>query len=320
MSTTTIAEAVQCWSMDGEVIRLRQWGTDRIHMLPAPSFNAAREGAAGGARHLERLQPCVEIGIGNTTLVAENRFSIVLRKYLERILGWERDCIATVDMALRSIRMAAAHRSALILRGREDLVPIAHALHRHVFGANRPFVVCDPRRTEAEESVRAAANYGSLVEAAEVAIGGSLCVSDRRQPPGLTRLLRRLYDPETQFQLIICSDGDLHRRRDAFLSPPPIEVPPLTGRAHELPRIVEEYALDALHALDAPRKSFTRADRDWVLEHEAQSLSAIERATLRLIALRTSPNVNQAAARLGMAHVSLTRWIRRRKKLPVQTR
>jgi DNA-binding NtrC family response regulator len=133
-------------------------------------------------------------------------------------------------------------------------------------------------------------------------------------------LLRRLYDPETQFQLIICSDADLHRRKDVFLSPPPIEVPPLTDRVHELPRIVEEYALDALHVLDAPRKSFTSADRDWVLAHEAQSLSAIERATLRLIALRTSPNVNRAAARLGMAHVSLTRWIRRRKKLPVQTR
>jgi transposase-like protein len=45
------------------------------------------------------------------------------------------------------------------------------------------------------------------------------------------------------------------------------------------------------------------------------SLSEIEKATLRLVALRSSATVSQAAARLGMAPVSLSRWVARRKLL-----
>jgi hypothetical protein len=39
----------------------------------------------------------------------------------------------------------------------------------------------------------------------------------------------------------------------------------------------------------------------------------IEKATRRVVALRVSRNLSQAAARLGMAPVSLWRWILRRK-------
>jgi len=42
----------------------------------------------------------------------------------------------------------------------------------------------------------------------------------------------------------------------------------------------------------------------------------IEKATLRLVAIRESRNLSSAAAPLGMAPVSLSRWIGRR-KLPM---
>jgi len=45
-------------------------------------------------------------------------------------------------------------------------------------------------------------------------------------------------------------------------------------------------------------------------------LPDIEKATLRLVAIRESRNLSAAAARLGMAPVSLSRWIGRR-KLPM---
>jgi hypothetical protein len=45
-------------------------------------------------------------------------------------------------------------------------------------------------------------------------------------------------------------------------------------------------------------------------------LPDIEKATLRLVAIRESRNLSSAAARLGMAPVSLSRWIGRR-KLPM---
>jgi DNA-binding protein Fis len=44
------------------------------------------------------------------------------------------------------------------------------------------------------------------------------------------------------------------------------------------------------------------------------SLSAIEKAVLRCVALRSSTNMSRAAARLGMAPVSLSRWLERRRQ------
>jgi hypothetical protein len=354
MVTTKTDAAVDEWAIDDDVIRLRLWGTEHIHPLPAPPIDEwiigsdpacalvlddprvsrrhARlvredgrwilrdEGSKNGLRFdgvrhdWFALEPCVEIGIGGATLIAESARSIALRTFIARILGWASDRAVTVDHALRSLRMAAARRCALVIRGRRDLVPIAHALHRHAFGADRPFVVCDPRRQEAKESVRAAANYESAAAAFEAAADGSLCVWDSRLPRDFPDVLDRFREPEPRVRLIVCSP----RRGGAnTLLAVPIEVPPLAGRTRELRRIVEAYGLDALAELGAPRSSFTAADRDWVLAHEARSLADIEKATLRLVALRTAGNVNRAAARLGMAHVSLARWIGRR-KLPIR--
>jgi hypothetical protein len=87
-------------------------------------------------------------------------------------------------------------------------------------------------------------------------------------------------------------------------------------RANEVPRIVDEYAADAIAELGAARTGFTDADRAWVCEHASTSLAEIEKATLRLVALRFSRNTSGAAARLGMAAVSLSRWVGRRRLPP----
>jgi len=67
-----------------------------------------------------------------------------LRELLERLLGWTRTRM--VDRAIQSIELAMTHRTALVLLGETDLVPIAQALHRRILGAEQPFVVCDRRR------------------------------------------------------------------------------------------------------------------------------------------------------------------------------
>jgi hypothetical protein len=116
-------------------------------------------------------------------------------------------------------------------------------------------------------------------------------------------------------QLIVCAEG----RNDAhpFLAlPAPIRVPSLRVRTDELSRIVDEYAIDAVAELRALRASFTDADRQWVLDNAPLTLPEIEKATLRLVAIRVSRNMSDAAARLGMAPVSLSRWVGRRKLPP----
>ena len=235
-----------------------------------------------------------------------------LRAFLARMLGWSNE--RAVDLALRSLALALDHRAALVLCGEDDLVPIAWALHRHMLGADRPFIVCDPRRGTKAASVRSPASRASGVAAFEAAIGGSLCVRSRRLPGDFSALVARLRDADDVL-CAICTAA-LADPRPPLVLPAPLVVPSLALRSAELDRIIAEYAGDAIDELAAPASSFTAGDHAWVRDHAAASLADIEKATLRLVAIRTSRNLSGAAARLGMAVVSLSRWLDRRKPAP----
>jgi hypothetical protein len=91
----------------------------------------------------------------------------------------------------------------------------------------------------------------------------------------------------------------------------------LSTRPNEIDQIITEYAEDAITVLGTPRTGFLPADRAWVRMHSASSLPDFEKATLRLVAIREPRNLSAAAARLGMAPISLSRWIGRC-KLPMR--
>jgi hypothetical protein len=255
------------------------------------------------------LEPGAEIGIGGITLVAESKLSIALRSFLARLMGWGKGRTEIVDQALRSVRMAATRRAALILCGDDDLVPIARSIHRHSQGLERPFIVCDPRRSPGKGTVRSAENHVMGLEALAAAAGGTVCVRIRRLPPDFRALVRELRAPSSRAQLIVCAATlqECERCRVA-----PIVIPSLADRRSEIDRIIAEYGEDAITELAAARSSFPPVDHTWVREHASSSLNEIEKATLRLVALRASRNLSHAAARLGMAPVSLSRWIGRR--------
>jgi hypothetical protein len=137
-----------------------------------------------------------------------------------------------------------------------------------------------------------------------------MCLRYSRLPADIDEVMRRAYEPASEAQLVVCMRHQ--HTRVALSGPMAIQMPPLQIRQIELPRIIEEYAVDAIAALGAQSGSFTEEDRWWVMTHSAQSLHEIEKATLRLVALASSQNVSQAAARLGMAPVSLARWFGRR--------
>lgn len=240
--------------------------------------------------------------------------SETLRWFMCRLLGWSDDRV--VDLAIRSLKTAIDHCAALVLCGAGDLVPIAHGLHRHALGDDRPFVVCDPRRANTSASVRSPTNRRSGVAALEAAAGGSLCVRARRLPrdfPALVAQLRAIDD----VLFMVCTNRDYTMR--LIGRPAPINVPRLTTRAAEIDRVIAEYAAEAIAELGAPRKAFTAADHQWVREHAAGSLAEVEKATLRLVALHTSRNTSAAAEQLGMAPVSLTRWLDRRTLPPMNS-
>jgi hypothetical protein len=232
-----------------------------------------------------------------------------LRAYLGRILGWERT--EAIEHALRSIALSVTHRAALVLLGETNMVPIALALHRRTLG-ERPFIVIDSRRVDMPATVRAPTSYTSGVAAVRDAGGGTLCMHHRRRPRDFEATVAMLRDPSTDVQLVVCSDASL-ATHPFLVRPVPLLVPALGMRVRELPRIIDAYARDAIEALGADDECFTADDRRWVIEHAAGSLAEIKTATLRLVALRQADGVtNRAAKRLGMAHISLARWLARR--------
>lgn len=149
------------------------------------------------------------------------------------------------------------------------------------------------------------------LDAFRAASGGSLCVRRRRLPDDFSTIVPRLRRAHDVQYIIVCAN--VEEDADPLLVlPAPIQVPPLASRMHELDRIVDEYAADAIVELQARDACFTPVDRRWILEH-ATSLTEIEKATVRVVALRMSRHLSEAAERLSMAPVSLWRWILRRK-------
>jgi len=231
-----------------------------------------------------------------------------VRAFLARILGWSDE--RAVELAQRSLALALDHRAALVLCGEGDMVPIALALHRRTLGAEKPFIVCDPRRLTSTASVRSPASRASGMAAFAAALGGSLCLRMRRLPDDFSTLVARLRGADDVL-CFLCT-GQLADPHPPLILPAPLVVPPLARRSAELDRIITDYADDAVAELAAPAASFTADDHAWVRNHAAASLAEVEAATLRLVALHTSRNLSHAAARLRMAPVSLHRWLGRR--------
>jgi hypothetical protein len=206
------------------------------------------------------------------------------------LLGWTNT--TAIDHALRSIELAQEHRAQLLLCGHGDLVPLAYGLHRRAFGTGTPFIVCDPRRGNTPASVRSPANYVDVEKAFEAAAGGSLCVRRRRPPRDFSSLIARLRGScDVQY---ICLEED---SLQWLVRPGPIEIPALAERTSELPRIVDEYVFDAIIELAPAPHSLVLPERDrrWLIERAAtMSVSNVEKAALRLVALRSSPTLSFA--------------------------
>jgi pSer/pThr/pTyr-binding forkhead associated (FHA) protein len=270
----------------------------------------------GGVRYGEIvLEPGMEIKLGRIPLVAEsNRFAST-RAFLARILGRSPEQNTAVEAAVRALRLAATHRKEIVLCGNDDMVLLARSLHRRFLGADRPFVVCDPsREAVGEENVRSAASYPTGLEALQAARGGSVCVKNSPRPPDFERLRVAMQDPDVRSHLFIC----IRRAKDASaFDTTAIILPPIKKRKDELRQVIQEYAVDAMAEMKVPISSFRRADVEWVLANESDQLADIEKATRRLVALRVSEgNMSKAAAMIGMARMSLRKWIRNR-RLPI---
>jgi xanthine/CO dehydrogenase XdhC/CoxF family maturation factor len=216
---------------------------------------------------------------------------------------------AAIDLALRAIRAAATQHAPLSMAAAGDLVAVARQIHRYTKGPEAPFVVCGPKPRQSDKSIRVTSTQSDPAVAIRLAAGGTVCVRAENLPRRFDWLANAARDPRARAQLMICANTTV---KAISVTPPLIVVPQLTRRpAHDIERMVVEYAIDAIRELDAAPGSFTETERTWVAEHEASSFAQMEISTLRIVALRQAGNVHQAAARLGLSHVSLRDWLQR---------
>lgn len=349
MTVTTTNLLQEEWAISDDVIRLREWGTERVHYFsadqPGPLIGSApacaiqihdrtrrtsrehaqlqrvqgrwavidrsKNGLYRDGAKLEKflLTPGVEIGLGGgVTLVAESSRLITLRGALARMLGWSTASAEAIDLALRAIRLAAQRRLTLVLCG-ADLVPLAEELHRLTLGAARPFVFCNPRRRTSETTWNPTKCVASGRAALEEAARGTICLSAKRLPSDLRHLMRGLRQPECQALLVVCSE----RADEAELfNAAPIVIPSLATRKDEIERIIDEYAVDAAGPFDLGEHWLNAAERAWIRDH-LRTLAEIQKATIRLAAIRQAGSMTAGAARLGISHVAMSKWLRTHK-------
>jgi hypothetical protein len=231
-----------------------------------------------------------------------------LRVFCRRLLGSSEARSFQVEDAVDGVLTAIARGMPIALRGASDLIPVAYALHRRILGADRPFVVCDPRRREGEGSVRMPPSRRTVALAIEAAMDGSICLRSRRLPADFDRLCESVRDAAPFPTVFVCLHGN-DRVRDLISRP--LEIPSLAARASESHRLLQESLDEAATALGTGRLRLPRQARQGILEGVV-SFADLEKTALRVVALASARNTSQAAVRLGMALVSLTRWLHRR--------
>jgi hypothetical protein len=242
----------------------------------------------------------IEVGIGDMTLIAESERARTLRRVLMRLIGFDAQHAADVDRALRTTLTTASGRGALTLYGHGDLAAVAQLLHRHTLHG-RPFVRWE-RRTREDPRVALAA-----------AAGGTLCVSANDLLWCVDEIVERRHRSAARVQLIILVTAVRRLRPIVAAVTEPIMLTPLSKRKHELLRIIDELTVEAAHTLGIEPSRLSDADRRTILRFDAGTVPAIERATLRIVALRHWRYFARAAHELGMAHASLMEWAAPRK-------
>jgi FHA domain len=247
-----------------------------------------------GDRRLSfQLTPGVEIEIGDVKLVAESARLSALRGFLARLIGWSEARRADVAHALQALRDAAIRSTALVLCGAGDLTPTARHLHELAFGEAQPFVIASLATASVSE--------------------GTHCVFAEHVPTNLAALAAALRESGASVRLVICASTREQAADTVSVlgRTATIDIPPLATRTEDLDRLFVAYAADAVAGFTAPGNGFREHDMEWLRGVELTSLDEIAELCRRVVAVRNW-GVKEGARRLGISHVALGRWLRRR--------
>jgi len=276
----------------------------------------------GELRKRAFITPGMRVNLGpRVMLVAESARTIVLRTALARMMGWSADLADSLDRAFQNLRLAPSGKAIFMLCGEGELLTFAHELHRLTLSEQRPFVVCGEvgkRKQQASSEEKAEDMPGSLqrvssgLDAVALGRGGTICLDNRRLPKDLTTMFKILGDGGSPTQVFVLAK---YVRKTEVYTPAPFEIPPLYKRASEVDRLITEYEIEAKRQLSTEHLELTAVQRTRI-RARCKTLSDLQKATQRLLALRQAGTLRGAAALLGMSQVALGEWLHGRGLLP----
>jgi hypothetical protein len=322
------------WRIQDDVIRLREWGTDRAYELPREPFAERVLGASAectfqlddrsgrvSRRHARlvrdgSLWSVQDLASKNGTWIdGVRRQASTLTPGTELGVGGlvlvaESDALAALhELLCRWIGWSADRRGDVdrALRAVRDATSGHCVLVLCGEGDLVPLAARIHREVLGERPFVVHDGTGALARAK----GGTLCVAERS--PDLDELARRLRAPGERVRVTACAHAIAQAAELAMRigRAARIELPALAERRRELPRIIEAYAEDAAASLGQAVTALDKRDLPLVSALPFDGLADVEDTARRLVAIRAL-GVTEGAARLGITHGALSRWAKRR--------
>ena len=351
-STVTNVRADE-WAIHDEVVRLREWGTDRAFPLVAdargpltigtgercglvvrdPARRASREHA-----HLERMHGrwCVVDRSSKNGLYIDG----ARREKAALVPGTELGLGGGVTLVAESARSIALRDVLARMLGwapaQAGTVDLALRAARLAATRRGVLVLCGdqelvPLAVELHRHTLTDARPFVLCDprrrTSQTSEHPERCVNDGRtalaEAPGGTVCLYEHRPPADLVQLLEglrqpdCQTQLVVCTTSAqaaeLFHPAPVVIPRLSSRPEELARIIEAYEEDAAARLGRSDFRLSPAEHLWLRTHAASSLADIQRTTLRLAAIHIAGSISAGALRVGISHTALIKWLRHRK-------
>jgi hypothetical protein len=353
MAVTPVTNNVSAeWAINDEVVRVREWGTDRSYSLFADDRSSRTIGTAPGSwirirdskRRVSRQHAHLERVRGRWCIFDDNSTNGVF------VDGTRRDQSALVPcleigLGGGATLIAESPRSIALRQGLARMLGWAPEQAEAVDLALRGARLAATRRSFLvlcgdQELVPLAAELHRLTltnerpfvlcnplrRTAETPETPYRCVTTglaalAEAPDGTVCLYHRHLPPDL-LQLM----RDLRipecltqlaicapNERDALIfNPAPIVVPSLSTRSTEIDRLIETYTDDAANELELRRFRLSVGAHAWIRGRSAETLADIQRATLRLAAVHKAGTMTAAAPLLKLSHTGMIKWFRLR--------
>jgi hypothetical protein len=337
--TNTDLSAKLGWRIEDPVIRLREWGSERVYGLPDTPTE-------------------LTVGSGSTCELQLRDHSTQISRRHAKLLpyagGWKIEDLQSknglwrdgarrlafaltpgLEIGIGSMRLVAESRKLIALRElvsrflgwsahRQDDVDEALRSLREWAALRVSLVLMgEGKLTTVARQLHVAAlgpespfigtdEHASGMAALEAARHGTLWAPEL--PPDFSTVAERLREVNNRTRLMLHarSVDDATRATIALARPAIVALPSLSSRHAELGRLIDECAEDAAASLGAPSPGFTMHDLEVLPGLAYRGIAEIESTVRRVVAMRTW-GVSNGALRLGITHVALLQWAARRK-------